>query len=136
MEYLADLGRAFGPADADRQAALDAAFRAITAYEQRLAGRLIEGLMRRPEIKVWGITSADRADERVPTVGITHRHLAPAQLAQSLADRDIFVWHGNFYALPVTETLGLEPEGMVRIGLLHYNTEDEVDRLLDVVASI
>lgn len=136
VEYLADLGRTFGPADADRPAALDAAFTAITAYERRLTDRLIAGLIRRPEITVWGITDPKRMDERVPTLGITHQNLTPTELAQSLADRNIFVWHGNFYALPVTEALDLEPEGMVRIGLLHYNTEDEIERLFEALDGI
>ena len=56
--------------------------------------------------------------------------MTPEALADHLAQRGIFVWHGNYYALPLTEALDLEPEGMVRIGLLHYNTTDEVDRLL------
>ncbi len=133
VEYLADLGRTFGPADAKRPAAIEAAFTAITAHERRLADRLISGLIRRPEITVWGITDPKRMDQRVPTLGITHENLTPTQLAQSLADRDIFVWHGNFYALPVTQALGLEPEGMVRIGLLHYNTEEEIGRLLEAL---
>ena len=133
VEYLAELGRTFGPAGAARPAALDAAFAAITAHEHRLADRLIAGLVRRPEITIWGITDPKRGDERVPTLGITHQKLTPTELAQLLADRSIFVWHGNFYALPVTEALDLEPGGMVRIGLLHYNTEGEVDRLLSAL---
>jgi selenocysteine lyase/cysteine desulfurase len=53
-----------------------------------------------------------------------------------LAQRGIFVWHGNYYALPLTEELGLEPGGMVRIGLLHYNTAEEVDRLLEALREL
>ena len=136
VEYLADLGRTFGPADADRRTALNAAFAAITTYEQHLAQRLIAGLAQRPNITIWGITDTIRRTERVPTLGITHQSLTPTELAQSLAEQRIFVWHGNFYALPVTEALGLEPEGMVRIGLLHYNTEEEVDRLLEALDQI
>jgi cysteine desulfurase family protein (TIGR01976 family) len=136
VEYLADLGCTFGSADADRRTALDAAFAAITTYEQRLAERLIAGLIQRPEITVWGITDSIRREERVPTLGITHQKLTPTKLAQSLAEQNIFVWHGNFYALPVTEALGLEPEGMVRIGLLHYNTEEEIDRLLSAMDEV
>ena len=74
--------------------------------------------------------------ERVPTVSITHARLRPDELATYLGDRGIFVWNGNFYALPLTDALGLEPEGMVRIGLLHYNTEEEVQRLLDTLAEL
>ena len=130
VDYLAELGRTFGPAGEDRAAALDAAFATINSYEQQLADRLIAGLASRPEITVWGITDSERRGERVPTLGITHQRLSPVETASALAERGIFVWHGNFYALPLTEALGLEPEGMVRIGMLHYNTEAEVDRLL------
>jgi selenocysteine lyase/cysteine desulfurase len=66
----------------------------------------------------------------VATFGLRPAHRAPVDVAQALANRGIFVWHGNFYALPLTEALGLEPEGLVRIGFLHYNTVEEVDHLL------
>ena len=72
----------------------------------------------------------------MPTVSITHRKLSPLELAQRLADGGIFAWHGNFYALEVTQSLALEPEGMVRLGLLHYNTRQEVDRLLAALAAL
>ena len=75
-------------------------------------------------------------DDRVPTVSITHRRMPPDVLARKLADRGIFVWHGNFYGLPLTEALGLEPEGLVRIGLLHYNTHDEIERLRSALARL
>ena len=63
-------------------------------------------------------------------MSVTHSRLSPKSVAESLARQGIFVWHGNFYALPLTESLGLEPEGMIRIGLLHYNTIEEIDRLV------
>ncbi len=130
VEYLADLGRMLCPDAPDRRSALAAAYRGIVAYERDLVAELIEGLAEFPEIKVWGITDPSRLDRRVPTVAITHRRLSPRHLAEHLDTRGIFVWHGNFYALPLTEALGLEPEGVIRIGLLHYNTGEEVQRLL------
>jgi selenocysteine lyase/cysteine desulfurase len=72
----------------------------------------------------------------VPTVSITHDRLRPREVAEHLDRRGIFVWHGNFYALELTEALGLEPDGMVRIGLLHYNTAGEVQRLLAALAEL
>jgi selenocysteine lyase/cysteine desulfurase len=54
-------------------------------------------------------------------------------MAEELAAHGIFVWHGNFYALPLTERLGVEPDGMVRLGLVHYNTASEIDRLVSVL---
>ena len=97
-----------------------------------MLGRLAE----LPDVRVWGITDLERLAERVPTVAITHSRHTPREIAQHLADRGIFVWHGNFYALPLTEALGLEPEGMVRIGLLHYNTREEIDRLIGALRDL
>ena len=71
-----------------------------------------------------------RVAERFPTFAITHAKKKTSKVAIDLAQRGIFTWHGNYYALNLTEALGLEPEGMVRIGLVHYNTAEEVDRLL------
>lgn len=136
VEYLAELGRQVEPSAAGRRPALVAAYRAIGAYERQLAGRLISGLGELARVKLYGIAAADRLGERVPTVAIRHDRLAPAALAEYLNARGIFVWHGNFYALPLTEALGLEPEGLVRIGLLHYNTAAEVERLLAALAEL
>jgi selenocysteine lyase/cysteine desulfurase len=91
---------------------------------------MIEGLLAIEGVRVWGITDAARFDERVPTLSITHDRHTPAKIAKALAEQGIFVWDGSYYALPLSEALGLEPEGTVRIGLLHYNTIAEVDRFL------
>jgi cysteine desulfurase family protein (TIGR01976 family) len=148
VDYLVDLGRccqaaASRPsaahdvaADVSRSAALDVAFDAIAAYERELSRHLLTGLAALPDVKVYGITDLARLDERVPTVSITHRRLPPRAVAERLAEAGIFVWHGNFYALPWTEAFDLEPAGVVRIGLLHYNTHDEIDRLLACLATI
>jgi selenocysteine lyase/cysteine desulfurase len=93
-------------------------------------------LQKLPSVKVWGITDRSRVQQRVPTVAITHRRLASRKLAEHLGARGVFVWSGNFYALPLTETLGLEPDGLVRIGLLHYNTREEVQRLLTLLREL
>lgn len=136
VEYLADLGRSVDPTRAARRAAITAAFAAITTYETQLAARLLSGLAELPRFAVWGIPGTARLGERVPTVAIKHAELTARDVAARLAEQGIFVWHGNFYALPLTEALGLEPEGVVRIGLLHYNTTDEVDRLLAALAEL
>lgn len=131
VDYLADLGRSLaGRTDLDRRTALRGAFGAIGRYEQQLIQHLLAGLGQLPDIEVRGITDPARFAERLPTVSLTHRRRSPRELAQLLGDAGFFVWHGNYYALQLTETLGLEPEGMLRIGLVHYNTQDEVDRLL------
>ena len=137
VDYLADLGRHIG-ADSEmpRRRALESAFRGIETYEQELSKRLISGLQQIDGITIWGISDLDRLDERFPTVSITHDKIATSQLAGELANSGIYVWHGHYYALEFTERLDLEPEGMVRIGLVHYNTPGEVDRLLAAIETI
>ena len=136
VDYLAAVGRKVGSQSGGRRQALVAAYTAIGAYERHLAARLLSGFSKLSHVQVFGITSPARLAERVPTFGIRHARLNPAGLAERLADRGIFVWHGNFYALPLTEALGLEPEGLVRIGLLHYNTIAEIDRLLSALSEL
>ena len=130
VNYLADLGcQLKGQDDLARREALQVAFTAIEDYETGLTRQLLEGLNAIEQIKVWGISDLARLAERVPTVSITHDNLTAAQLAERLGQQGIFAWHGNYYALEFTESLGLEPAGMLRIGLVHYNTAEEVERL-------
>jgi cysteine desulfurase family protein (TIGR01976 family) len=130
IEHLAGLGRTDAGDDADLRAALLAGYAAIEEYERGLVSHLLEGLASIPEVTVWGITDPRRFGERAPTVAITHQRHTPRQMAEVLGRQGIFTWDGNFYALPLTGALGLEPDGVLRIGLLHYNTREEVDRLL------
>ena len=81
-----------------------------------------------------GITDPEKLSQRVPTVSFTHSAHSPQQIAERLAGRGIFVWAGNHYALPFTAARGLEPDGTLRVGLLHYNTTNEIDRLLTELA--
>jgi cysteine desulfurase family protein (TIGR01976 family) len=127
IDYLCDLG---GGARGDRRAALDRAYAAISAHEDALCRRLLTGLLAIPEVRVWGIADPARMRERVATLSITHARLPAPELARRLAARDIQVWAGHFYAVEVTGALGLGEDGLLRIGLLHYNTAAEVDRLL------
>ena len=124
IDYLADLDPAHD---------LRAAMTAIQAYERSLARRLLDGLSRMQRYTVWGIRDLDRLDWRVPTIAVTDRESMPSQVAKRLAAQQIYVWHGNNYALEVSEFLGREPHGFVRIGLVHYNTEAEVDQLLEAL---
>lgn len=140
IDYMASLGTQ-PPPEADKSAsrrrtALAHAMQAIGEYESSLLRRLMAGLTEMQAIKVWGITDPDRFDDRLPTLSITHERHSPLVIAKHLAERGIFVWHGNYYALPLTEKLGVEPEGMVRIGICHYNTEDEIDRLLESLSDL
>jgi selenocysteine lyase/cysteine desulfurase len=87
-------------------------------------------------VRVLGITNVARLNERVPTVSFVHRQHKACTVAEHLAKRGIFVWNGNMYALALSESLGLEPHGMVRVGLLHYNTPDEIDRLIEALKQL
>jgi cysteine desulfurase family protein (TIGR01976 family) len=132
VDYLAGLGGDGG----GLRARLERAYERIRAHEDRLTARLLGGLAEIGAVTVHGIDDLDRLDERVATISITHRSMAAPALARHLGDRGIFVWDGHFYAVDVVDHLGLEPDGMVRVGLLHYNTEAEVDRLLDELRAI
>lgn len=137
VEYLADLGRVLQPnANPSRRQALSVAFHAIRDYESDLGLQLLSGLRELPAIRVWGIADPSRMHERLPTFAITHHHRSPRDLAQLLGQRGIFVWHGNYYALGLSEALGREPDGMVRLGLVHYNTSTEVERVLQTLAEL
>jgi len=136
IEYLADLGRDHDPTATARRKALAAAFAAIGDHERELGRRLLGHLAAIPGLRLQGIGDVTRVAERTPTFAFTHGSLAPREIERRLAARGIFVWSGNFFALALTETLGLEPEGLVRVGLLHYNTADEVERLAQALREL
>ena len=119
-----------------RRERLRAAFGEIRSYENNLLTELLDGLAKLSGYKVWGIVNPDRRSQRLPTVSITHASLTSRELAKRLGEEGIFAWHGNYYALPLTERIGVEPEGMLRVGLVHYNTSKEVARLLAVLESL
>lgn len=136
IDYLAELGRELSTEALDRPTALDRGFEAIATHENSMARHALKSLTANEELTLYGVTDPVRLDERVPTFAFTHARLTPAHIAEKLAEQGIFVWHGNFYALPVTDAMGLDPHGVVRVGLMHYNTHAEIDRLCEVVASL
>ena len=136
IEHLAWLGRMLSSSDLSRRQALKVAFSEIEEYEMDLCWRMIEGLDRIDGVKIWGITDPSMKEHRAPTVSFTHHSRTAQEIGAALAERGIFAWAGNFYALELSEALGLEPEGALRGGILHYNTMEEVDRFLDVLSRI
>ncbi|MGH2723458.1 MAG: cysteine desulfurase-like protein [Actinomycetota bacterium] len=136
VEYLADLGRAFGDATGDRREAVVAAFEAIRTHEASLSDRFLKGIASVADLRLYGIADPARVDERTPTFAVRLGERDPATVAAELGRRGIFVWDGNYYALAVMERLGLEASGgAVRIGFCHYNTAREVDRVLEELAA-
>lgn len=137
VDYLAELGRHCSPAATTRRAALVAAYEAIRRYERGLIQPLIAGLLEIPGLTFYGIRDPARFDRRTPTVAIRLAGHTPRELADFLGTRGIFTWDGNYYALNLTTCLGVESTGgMLRIGLVHYNTAEEVERLLGALREL
>ncbi|MCY2979448.1 MAG: cysteine desulfurase-like protein [Planctomycetota bacterium] len=135
VDYMASLSPI--PADhQNRRERLIDAMSIISYYETELISKLIEGLLSIPRFKVFGITDPNRMSERAPTVSFQVAGATSIEVAQRLGDQGVFAWHGNYYALPLTESLGTEPAGMVRLGCMHYNTLEEVERTLDLLRTM
>ena len=133
VEYLASLSGDKGT----RRERILWSMKRIQDYERGLVTHLIEGLRRIKGLRIYGITEPDRFDQRVPTVAFRIEGFPPRRIAESLGERGIFVWDGNYYAVAVTERLDVEDKGgMVRVGLVHYNTMEEVDRLIEELSRL
>ncbi len=141
VDYLADLGRRVEPQVATRRTAMVAAFEAIHRHEHALMRLLIAGIAEIPQLKIYGITEPPCFGWRCPTLALRvisqTADQTPLQLATKLGELGFFTWDGNYYALNLSERLGVEKSGgFLRIGLAHYNTEEEVDRLVAVLRRI
>jgi len=137
VEYFDDLGRRMNPAATTRRAAIVNAYEAIHQHERGLIERIVRGLTTIPGLKLYGITDPARFDERCGTFAVRIEGHAPLELASKLGDRGFFTWDGNYYALNLTEQLDVEKTGgFLRIGLVHYNTVEEVDRLLEALREL
>ncbi len=157
VEYLADVGRRALESSGEgnscgdgrlgrpssavrpltRRAAIEAAYAAIHEHESALLKRMIAGLAKIPALKIYGITDPAHFHERCATLAIRVDGHTPLELSTQLGDRGFFTWDGNYYALNLTEHLDVEKSGgFLRIGLVHYNTVEEVDRLLAALHEI
>ena len=131
IDYLRALGQRSDSSAKTRREALRAAYGSTVPYERALLTRLLDGLQTIPGVKVYGITDPKRFEERCSTISLRLGDHHPTEIAKFLGDRGLFTWDGNFYAMNLSERLGVEAKGgVLRIGLVHYNTMDEVDRLL------
>ncbi len=137
LEYFEWLAGAVGAGGETRRERLGEALALIGAYEAGLGRALLETLAEIPGVRVYGLTDPDRLDERVPTVAFNLAGRRPAEVARQLGDRGIYVWDGNYYALSVTERLGVEATGgMVRVGPVHYNTVEELAAFGEALADL
>ncbi len=136
IDYLAELGVRYGAIapSASRREKLQATWQVLGPYERDLSAQLIEGLQAIPGVRIYGITNPTEMDNRVATVSLRKEGTTPQRLAEALAAQNIFAWDGSFYALSISERLGVEQSGgFLRLGLAHYNTAAEVERCLRVL---
>jgi cysteine desulfurase family protein (TIGR01976 family) len=138
VDYLADMGRTHGwPAGRRRRDAIAAAFEAMEPHEANLSRRFLDGIGDIGDLRLYGIAGTDRVEERTPTFAIRLSDQHPLETAKLLGERGVFVWDGHYYALELMERLGLqETGGAVRVGFCHYNTDQEVDRVLAELAAL
>ena len=102
-----------------------------------LLSQLITGLLAIPGLRFFGITDPERFEDRCSTVSVRLANHTPVEVAKFLGDRGIFTWDGNYYALNLAERLGVQNTGgFLRVGLVHYNTSEEVTRLLAVLSEL
>jgi len=137
VDYWEELGRRVKPEVTNRRGAILAAHEAIHQHERKMMEKMIAGLLAIPELKLFGITDPRRFENRCATIAVRIEGHTPLELATKLGDRGFFTWDGNYYALNVTEQLDVERlGGFLRIGLVHYNTMEEVEGLLAVLREI
>jgi len=127
VDYIADLGS--GETRRDR---IVDAYDRIAVVERTLSKRFLDGIARMPHVTLFG--KAD-PDGRTPTFAVDVDGVSPSDVAERLGSQGIFVWSGNYYALEVLNRLG-KPDGLVRIGFVHYNTLDEVDRVVSALGDL
>lgn len=131
VDHLASLGSD----GATRRGSLEMAYAAIETHEKTLSRRFLEGLEEIQGARVFGIPEV--SDDRGPTFAISLEGHRPGEVALHLRERGIYVWAGHYYALNVMDRLGvLDDGGLVRIGFCHYNTADEVDRVVDALSDL
>ena len=146
IEYFEWIGKEFGGRYIEglkeegyegRRLELKKGMTAIRAYEFEIGRALLSALQAVPGLTLFGLTDERRLDDRVATFSFRLKDMQPRVVAEKLAENGIYVWDGNYYAINVTERLGLEDNGgMVRVGAAHYNTLEEVQRLKEVLIKI
>jgi cysteine desulfurase family protein (TIGR01976 family) len=133
QEYEKDLSNLY----TGRRLRFKQGMKAIQTYEHGLSQTVLDVLEETPGVTVYGITDRNRLQERVPTITFTLKNWHPDQVAEQLGKKNIYVWSGNYYALAISQRLGVEEKGgMVRVGPVHYNTSEEVEHFGDVLREI
>ena len=112
---------------------LELAYKNITEYENELSRYFLNKLWELKHVKVHGITNTDDVHKRTPTFALTIDGKTSHSVTKYLAKHGIFAWSGHFYAMDVVRSYGLEKDGLLRVGLLHYNTKREIKEFISVL---
>lgn len=144
IDYLESIGQEQGfemGEDADRydgrRLRLKRAMNAVKAYEESLSLHFLQQAVDVPGLRVHGLTDIERLSERAPTFAVSLAGHKPRDVAEYLGQQGIFVWDGHYYAVAVMDKLGkLDSGGLVRIGFAHYNTVDEIQRLISALKNL
>jgi cysteine desulfurase family protein (TIGR01976 family) len=137
VDYWEELGRRVHPEATTRRTAILAAHEAIHQHEHKMMEKMIAGLKAIPGLKLYGISDPARFENRCATFVVRVEGHTPLELATKLGERGFFTWDGNYYAMNLTEQLDVERlGGFLRIGLVHYNTMEEVEGVLTTLREI
>lgn len=144
VDYFAEVGRTMAADQAanwsqfsGRRQHIHAAMDLLFEYEKTLTSHLIDGLLEIDGVTIQGITARDALDRRVPSVSFTHDSVQSDDIAKALAEQNIFVWSGDFYAMDAAKVLGVSDSGgTLRVGPVHYNSIDEIDELLQSLRTL
>ena len=129
IKYLISLSENSSPTRKN----LELAYENIVEYENELSKYFLNKVWELKHVKVHGIKNTDDINKRTPTFGLTIKGKTSHQVAEYLAKHGIFAWSGHFYALDVVRSYNLEKDGLLRIGMLHYNTKREIKELISVL---
>ena len=131
VNYLA----ALGGESTHRRQALETSYSRIQAHEAQLARLFVEGLSALSAVRLHGVQEYD--GQRVSTFAVEVEGIHPMEVAKALRAQGVYVVSGHYYALNAMDRLGMgDSGGLVRIGFVHYNTESEVERTLDLLGTL
>ena len=136
VDYFSWIGQLIGT-NQNKRESIAIAYDSAIKYENGLTLNLIDGITSIKGTKIYGITDQKFISKRVPTVSFTHNRKEPAEIASKLADFGICCWSGHNYAYEVVRHLGInEHQGVVRLGIAHYNTDEEIEYTLNTIKDV
>lgn len=139
VNYIAEIGVKYGETreNSSRREKIKRAFELIREYESRLAETFIERALSTKNLKIYGIKDKKKFSQRVPVFSIRKDEVSPYEMAKIFASENIFCWSGHFFAIEIVRRLGLEDKGgFLRVGFVHYNTIEEIEKFFAILEKI